>query len=376
MFKTIGIFAHVDGGKTTFSEQLLYKNGSIRNLGRVDNQTAFLDCDNIEKERGITVFAEQASFDYNENKYYIIDTPGHTDFSPEAERTMSALDYAILIINGSDGVQAHTVTLFRLLENYGVPVFIFVNKCDITGFSIENTLESIREKLTEDVLFIDDSSQKEAVKYLNSMAEKYKEKLIVGGHSKGGNLAVYSAVFCKDSVKNRNIFVAMKGSALKDIGIDQFFSVFDKLTFTDYSSDGEFCGEVFKIRYDSKGLKVAYIKGNSGTIGVKETIGNEKINEIRFYKGEKYENSDKACGGQIFGVTGLNEVSCGDIIKNGKIIKNAEKYTMISALQSKVNILDGTDSNKVMVVILLIYLYNEGTDFLEMTLEEKKYVWR
>ena len=96
MFKTIGIFAHVDGGKTTFSEQLLYKNGSIRNLGRVDNQTAFLDCDNIEKERGITVFAEQASFDYNENKYYIIDTPGHTDFSPEAERTMSALDYAIL----------------------------------------------------------------------------------------------------------------------------------------------------------------------------------------------------------------------------------------------------------------------------------------
>ena len=158
----------------------------------------------------------------------------------------------------------------------------------------------------------------------------------------------------KDSVKNRNIFVAMKGSALKDIGIDQFFSVFDKLTFTDYSSDGEFCGEVFKIRYDSKGLKVAYIKGNSGTIGVKETIGNEKINEIRFYKGEKYENSDKACGGQIFGVTGLNEVSCGDIIKNGKIIKNAEKYTMISALQSKVNILDGTDSNKVMECLKML----------------------
>ena len=283
MFKTIGIFAHVDGGKTTFSEQLLYKNGSIRNLGRVDNQTAFLDCDNIEKERGITVFAEQASFDYNENKYYIIDTPGHTDFSPEAERTMSALDYAILIINGSDGVQAHTVTLFRLLENYGVPVFIFVNKCDITGFSIENTLESIREKLTEDVLFIDDFediSKDENKEFIAERNEDYLSEYLDGG---GDEITAI-----KDSVKNRNIFVAMKGSALKDIGIDQFFSVFDKLTFTDYSSDGEFCGEVFKIRYDSKGLKVAYIKGNSGTIGVKETIGNEKINEIRFYKGEKY----------------------------------------------------------------------------------------
>ena len=349
MFKTIGIFAHVDGGKTTFSEQLLYKNGSIRNLGRVDNQTAFLDCDNIEKERGITVFAEQASFDYNENKYYIIDTPGHTDFSPEAERTMSALDYAILIINGSDGVQAHTVTLFRLLENYGVPVFIFVNKCDITGFSIENTLESIREKLTEDVLFIDDFediSKDENKEFIAERNEDYLSEYLDGG---GDEITAI-----KDSVKNRNIFVAMKGSALKDIGIDQFFSVFDKLTFTDYSSDGEFCGEVFKIRYDSKGLKVAYIKGNSGTIGVKETIGNEKINEIRFYKGEKYENSDKACGGQIFGVTGLNEVSCGDIIKNGKIIKNAEKYTMISALQSKVNILDGTDSNKVMECLKML----------------------
>ncbi len=349
MFKTIGIFAHVDGGKTTLSEQLLYKNGSIRNLGRVDNQTAFLDCDNIEKERGITVFAEQASFDYNENKYYIIDTPGHTDFSPEAERTMSVLDYAILIINGSDGVQAHTVTLFRLLENYGVPVFIFINKCDIVGFDIENTINSIKNKLTENVLFIErteDISRDENKEFIAERNDDYLSEYLDGSGDE------ISAI--KDSIKNRTIFVAMKGSALKDIGIGEFLSTFDKLTVTDYSFDGEFCGEIFKIRYDSKGLKVAYIKGKVGTISVKENVGNEKINEIRFYKGEKYENADKAYGGQVFGVTGLNDVSCGDIIQNGKVIKNTEKYKMISALQSKVSILDGTDSNKVMEYLKIL----------------------
>lgn len=349
MFKTIGIFAHVDGGKTTFSEQLLYKNGSIRNLGRVDNQTAFLDCNKIEKERGITVFSEQAFFKYKENDYYIIDTPGHTDFSPEAERSMGVLDYAVLIISGSDGVQAHTVTLFRLLKKYNIPIFIFINKSDSANFDLENTLESIREKLTEDVLFIEcleDISKEENKEFIAEKNEKYLEEYLEGGGDE------FSAL--SESIKYGNIITVMKGSALKDIAIEEFFDVFDKLTYTHYNAQGGFKGQVFKIRYDAKGVKTAYIKGLEGTVCVKDSIGNEKINEIRFYNGEKYENRDKAQAGQIFGVTGLNEAVCGDIIEENTIKKRKDKYAMVSALQSKVTVLDGTDSNKVMEVLKII----------------------
>ena len=154
MKKTIGILAHVDAGKTTFAEQLLYKTGVIRDLGRVDYRSSHLDTDEIEKNRGITIFADQGKFIYKEDTYYMIDTPGHVDFSAETERAVSAMDYAIVIINGSVGVQPHTSTLFRLLKSYNVPAFIFVNKSDMDSFDMDIVMYSIENRLTEDVFIL------------------------------------------------------------------------------------------------------------------------------------------------------------------------------------------------------------------------------
>ncbi len=141
MKKTIGILAHVDAGKTTLSEQILYHTGSIRNIGRVDNKTSYLDTDEIEQNRGITIFSGQGIFEYRGDTYYLIDTPGHVDFSSETERAISVLDYAILVISGSSGVQAHTTTLFHLLQTYHIPTFFFINKSDVVGFSLDDILE-------------------------------------------------------------------------------------------------------------------------------------------------------------------------------------------------------------------------------------------
>ena len=147
MKKTIGILAHVDAGKTTLSDKLLYITGSVRTMGQVNNKTSNLDTNDIEKERGITIFADQAQFDYNGNTYYFIDTPGHIDFSPEAERSLLALDYAILVISGPDSVQSHTTTLFNLLKRYNIPTFIFVNKADRQDINMDDVIEDIKFKI-------------------------------------------------------------------------------------------------------------------------------------------------------------------------------------------------------------------------------------
>ena len=154
MKKTIGIFAHVDAGKTTFSEQLLYHTKSIRSLGRVDYKTSFLDNNDIEKERGITIFAEQAIFNIDDSEYILIDTPGHVDFSAEMERALSVIDYGILLVSAVEGVQGHTETVWNLLKKYNVPTFIFINKIDRVGASVEETILDIKENLTKDVVLV------------------------------------------------------------------------------------------------------------------------------------------------------------------------------------------------------------------------------
>ena len=154
MKKTIGILAHVDGGKTTFSEQLLYHAGASRTPGRVDSRDTVMDANPIERERGITIFADQGYFEYNQNTYYLLDTPGHVDFSAETERAVMALDYAVLLLDGTGGVPAHTVTLFKLLERYRVPVFFFINKMDLEGADAVRAMEAVRSRLTEDAVLI------------------------------------------------------------------------------------------------------------------------------------------------------------------------------------------------------------------------------
>ncbi len=341
MNKTIGILAHVDSGKTTFTEQILYKNGVIRTPGRVDYKTSYMDSYTIEKNRGITIFSGIADFKYKDSRYFVIDTPGHIDFSPETERAVSVLDYGILVIDGSSGVQSHSVTLYDLLKKYNIPLFIFINKTDIDTYNREKVIEDIKNKLTEDIVFIN-SSVMEMAEFVAERDEYFLEKYIDEKYTINDVVARG-----RDIIKNKKAVVVMEGSALKDKGIDEFFEIFDMLTFTDYKND-IFRGRVFKIRHDERGNRITLIKSLSGSLDVKENIltgsETEKINEIRIFSGSRYFSVQRAKPGEIFGVTGLKKLTPGDIIINKSAEFNSEKHYFNSALQSKVVINDNTDT--------------------------------
>lgn len=348
MKKTIGILAHVDAGKTTLSDQLLYITGKVRNLGQVNNKTSNLDINEIERARGITVFADQAQFEYNNNTYYFIDTPGHIDFSPEAERSLMALDYAILLINGPAGVQSHTSTLFRLLESYNIPTFIFINKTDMEGFELDRVLSEVKLRLTEniaDVYNINDCAETAAER-----DEEFLEKFLDGNYEKSDVEKIVSEL-----VKKRKLYPVCYGSALNSDSIKTFLEFFDKLTYTEYDENAEFEGIVYKIR--NKDSKLTFIKCLKGCIKVKDELlfgEKEKINEIRFYNGVKYENAKTAKAGDIFAVTGLKTPVCGTVITKSNAKIENRKYYLQSALEAGVIIKDNTDVHTVMKNFKLI----------------------
>lgn len=372
MNKTIGILAHVDAGKTTFSEQILYQAGSVRNLGRVDERTSCLDTDEIERKRGITIFADQAVFHYGEDTYYLIDTPGHVDFSAETERAIAALDYAIVLISGTSGVQAHTTTLFRLLSTYRIPTFFFINKADMEGYDPDTVLDDIKNKLTKDILFINTTID---INSNNKKLDHSETPLTINSGSKLVPIAEYIAerdeefleAFLEEKVtseligrklveliKQQECFPVMSGSALKGIGIEQFLEMFAKLTLTSYHEADQlpFRGSVYKIRHDEKGNRLTFIKALEGRLKVKdefvfgdaeETI-REKVNEIRIYNGIKYESRDEVKAGEVFAVTGLKTPVCGTKLETGIPIKKEKgHYYVVPALQSRVRIEDGTN---------------------------------
>lgn len=376
MKKTIGILAHVDAGKTTFSEQLLYHTGSIRNLGRVDNKTSFFDTDTIEQNRGITIFADQGVFTYKGDTYYLIDTPGHVDFSGETERVISSLDYAILLISGSSGVQAHTTTLFRLLKAYKIPAFFFINKCDVEGFSLENILWDIQDKLTKDCLHLYslDLDQMAIAEFVAERDETFMVSYLDNNYTKS---ALQKTLI--ELVKRQECFPVICGSALKNIGIDLFMELFSSLSHTDYEDQIEnpFSGRIFKIRHDDSGNRLTFVKAYSGKLQVKaefifERDGEtykEKVNEIRIYNGSKFERSNIITAGDIFAVAGLKTPTCGSILETGNVWSNInEKYYLTSALQSRIKILDSTDPTKCLEKIRLL----EAEDpMLSVSLQEE-----
>lgn len=351
MNKTIGIFAHVDAGKTTFSEQLLFNTHTIRSLGRVDYKTSFLDTNEIEQNRGITIFSGQAIFHYNDSTYYLIDTPGHMDFAAEAERTMKILDYAILLINGVNGVEAHTTSLYQLLLHYHIPVFLFINKMDQETASLSNALSDIENRLTKNIfllknqanLFSLSESQKEQIaETKDSILERYLENQI---HQKEYIFLLQQAV------KEEQLTVCMYGSALNNEGISEFLSVFDQLTITDYKKESHFLAEVYKLFHEPNGTRITYLKLLSGTLQVKqelcferkeEKIG-EKINQIRYYNGKNFSTSPIANAGDVIAVTGLSIPQCGDIIKSYNPSVSTAAYLLQPTLESKVTLLDYTD---------------------------------
>lgn len=303
----IGILAHVDAGKTTLSEALLYTAGQLKKLGRVDNKSAFLDNYELERRRGITIFSKQAVLRTENTEITLLDTPGHIDFSSEAERTLQVQDYAVLVISARDGVQPHTETLWRLLLRYNVPVFIFVNKMDLEGSDKNRVLAELKKHLSEncaDFTASDDEICENAAFCNEKLMEKYIEE---------GSL---SDVEIAKAIRERNIFPCWFGSALKLDGVAEFIEGLEKYTLqTEYGP--EFGARVFKIARDPQGNRLTYMKITGGSLKARSIVSympkgseeqiEEKVNMLRIYSGEKFESSDTVQAGGICAVLGLSE---------------------------------------------------------------------
>jgi len=337
MKKTIGILAHVDAGKTTFSEQLLYHTNSIRNRGRVDHKNSFLDSHNIEKERGITIFSDEAIFEIGDSKYYLIDTPGHIDFSSEMERALSILDYAILIVSGVEGIQGHTETIWTLLKKYNVPTFFFINKMDRTGANLEKIIEEIKENLTSDICYIDNLNElnEEIIEFVSERDEILLERYFNGDYNEEDWI-----IRLKSLIKESKVFPCLSGSALQDQGIENFLSIFNDLTISNYNEEAAFSGRVYKIKHDDNGTRITFIKALNGSLKVRDEVSYgrdseiiEKISSIRVYNGSKFTTVDKVVAGDVFAVTGLSMANAGEGIGS---LKDDIIFNMVPTLMSKV----------------------------------------
>ena len=308
----IGILAHVDAGKTTLSESMLYLSGSIRKLGRVDYRNAFLDTYELERERGITIFSKQAVFSLGDREVTLLDTPGHVDFSAEMERTLQVLDYAILVINGADGVQGHTLTLWRLLKTYQIPVFLFINKMDQEGTDKEKLLLELKKRLSDSCIAFDESLSKEEFMESIAMCEEglLEEYLESGEVQKEG---------IRQAIQKRNIFPCFFGSALKVFGVEEFLKGMEEYMISPEYGE-QFGAKVYKIARDSAGNRLTYCKITGGSLKVKTILTNkkenflreqelweEKVDQIRIYSGTKYELVNEVNAGTICAITGLDK---------------------------------------------------------------------
>ena len=295
---SIGILAHVDAGKTTLSESLLYLNGCIRKPGRVDHGDAYLDTFELERERGITIFSKQAVLPLGDRTVTLLDTPGHVDFSAEMERTLQVMDYAVLIINGSDGVQGHTATLWRLLKRYGIPVFLFVNKMDQKGTDKEALLKELKKRLHENCIdFSEDQDRDTFLENLAMCDEEVLERFLETGEVENTDKVRL--------IRERKVFPCYFGSALKMTGVEEFWKDVEKYV-ENPEYPKEFGAKVFKIARDEQGNRLTYMKITGGTLKVKTLLTEkEKVDQIRIYSGAKYELSNEVSAGSICAVTGL-----------------------------------------------------------------------
>ncbi len=304
---TIGILAHVDAGKTTLSESMLYLSGQIRKLGRVDNKNAYLDTDELEKARGITIFSKQAIFQVGRTQITLLDTPGHIDFSAEMERTLQVLDYAILVISGSDGVQGHTQTLWRLLKTYNIPVFIFINKMDQKRIGKPTLMQQLEKQLSDGSI---DFNQKQSEEFYDQLAMCDEE--VMASYFQRDYI---SQKDISNLIKQRKVFPCFFGSALKLQGIEELMEAIEKYTQIPLYPK-TFGAKVFKITRDGEGNRLTHLKVTGGILRVKDLIsharGEEKVNEIRLYSGEKFQVISRVEAGTVCAVTGLSQVQPGE----------------------------------------------------------------
>lgn len=299
----IGILAHVDAGKTTLSEALLYTAGALKKIGRVDNKDAFLDTYTLERERGITIFSKQARLSYKGMQITLLDTPGHVDFSAEMERTLQVLDYAILVISGADGVQGHTRTLWRLLKRYQIPVFLFVNKMDQSGTDKAELMKKLQEALSEACVDFSDASSEEFFDAAAMCSEAAMNEFLETESVRRETIA--------DMIRNRLLFPCFFGSALKLRGVEEFFEGLRQFAHSPCYGEA-FGARVFKIARDEQGNRLTYMKVTGGSLKVKTVLGEQKVNQIRLYSGTKYEAVQEAEAGEICAVMGLSETVAGE----------------------------------------------------------------
>lgn len=372
----VGILAHVDAGKTTLAESILYVSGGIRKLGRVDHGDAFLDSHELERTRGITIFSKQAEVvlkGKEEDRHItLLDTPGHVDFSAETERTLQVLDVAVLVISGADGVQGHVETLWKLLERYQIPVFLFVNKMDQPGTNQEELLYQLRKKLNDNCVDFTHAKATTTVETKVSLAkedeqnrenfseavamccEELMEQYLENGFVERETL--------KQAIVQRRVFPCFFGSALKLVGVEEFLEgLISYTTLPRYPQ--EFAARVYKITRDQNKNRLTHLKVLGGSLKVKQMIGEEKADQLRIYSGTGYELTDVAEAGSICAVTGLADTFCGQGLGAAT---EGEQPVLVPVLNYRIELPDGCDVHKMLQNLYL----------LEEEIPELHIVWR
>lgn len=360
--QTVGLFAHVDAGKTTFAEQLLYISSSIGQAGRVDHQNAFMDRHVIEKERGITVFADQALLSWKGKTYDLIDTPGHVDFSSEMERALSVMDYAVVLISAVEGVEAHTETVWELLYKRHIPTLFFINKVDREGADIDKVLRGIQRQLTRQISdfshpltagsFLETWTE-EQLALLAEQDDEMMEKYIEGNYDLEKDTAYFRQRWIA-KFQAGQLFPCLSGSALSGAGVEMFLNMLEVVTEDRIERVPEadhkllncspFMGKVYKIRYDKQGVRYTYMKAIAGSLKVRDTISyqtatesfHEKITKIVLVHGEELRSVQTIEKGDLFAVCGLTTLPAGAIV--GDEQKNVS-YELVPALRARVIIL-------------------------------------
>ena len=346
---TVGILAHVDAGKTTLSEALLFSSGMIDKLGRVDRKNAYLDTYSLERERGITIFSKQAVISLGDTEITLVDTPGHIDFSCEAERALSVQDYAILVISASDGIQSHTKTLWQLLASRKIPTFIFINKTDISKRTKSEIITEIKSQLSPSC--VDFSSHDTKDEDCASCDEHLMSEYFDTGSLSDASI--------RDAISSRKIIPCHFGSALKMNGVREFLLDFDLYTEKKLYNERLFGAKVFKIARDSAGKRLTYIKVTGGRLAAKDTVTvkdndgniyNEKIEEIRLYSGEKYKSLKEAVGGMLCAVLGPAHTEAG----MGLGVEKNDELTISPILDYKLFLPDGVSVYEAYLKLLTI----------------------
>ena len=323
--RTLGILAHVDAGKTTLSEQLLYRTGAIRALGRVDHGDTALDVNEIERSRGITVFSDQAWFELDGRRFTLIDTPGHVDFAPEAERALLALDMAVVLVDGGSGVQAHTTALFNLTDTYSVPAMFFVNKTDLASYDREKLHTQMEQRLTGKLVDVADGVPD--AEQLAVLDDDFCERYLLG---EAGERDAWDSLV--SLFRQRKAFPVLYGAALSGIGLDGLLDALKRLAAYESPSPEKLDALVYKVRREPNGDRVVYLKIKGGVLHARDALrfddNIEKVHQLRLYRGSSYTLTDEARTGDAVAVTGLSVPRCGDRIVGDTLAQASAFHTM------------------------------------------------